>query len=156
MDTEQIPRLELVEDVPKVPCDYYNVESFIDHMRKFKTKSLNVLTYNIRSCRKNFASFASFLSLFTVKFTILILCETWLSDDVDYGFDLDGYSQFNVYRNIHGGGLKVYYDEGIDNIKLLENFTFANNIVEIITFMITTSTVKYVVCGIYRSPASSA
>ena len=155
MDVENLPTLDLTEDIPQIPCNYYNVKSFKKHIEKTKN-CISVLTYNIRSCRKNFASFVTFLSMSMLKFTFLILCETWLTDDVDFGFDLDGYNQFNIYRNVYGGGIKLFYDERVSNVKLLDNFTLVNDFIEIITCIITVSNVRYVICAIYRSPASSA
>ena len=38
-----IPRLDLDGDLPQIPCNYYDTESFKLHMNNFKLNSFNVL-----------------------------------------------------------------------------------------------------------------
>ena len=74
-----------------------------------------MMTFNIRSIKKNFDNFTKLLSSITVKVHIICLTESWLGtlDNID-DFKLDGYypPQYqNRIGNMHGGGVVTYYIE---------------------------------------------
>ena len=139
-------------DIPNIECIYNNSNEFIDNLRNFNKSYFSIFNFNIRSCRKNFNSLLTFLSLFMYKFSVLVLCESWLTSDIDHGFDIPGYNQINLYRSSHGGGIKVYYSEEL-KIEVLKDCTFANDILEILTFYLIGKSFKYLICCIYRSPS---
>ena len=120
-------------DLPSVECNYYSPNFLKNSMKKIPS-NFSIFTMNIRSCRKNYASLLSFLKTFMLNFTVIVLIETWLSESTDVGFLLEGYRQLDNYRNTHGGGMKVFYEASL-SIKVLENFTFVNNVLEILTFL---------------------
>ena len=141
------------DDLPSVHCMYRTPTQFIDDTkRNYNSKSFSILNMNIRSCRRNFASFLSFLGSLFCTFSLIVLSESWLTEDIDCGFDINGYSQLNLYRNRHGGGLKIYYDSNF-SVKLIDDCTFVNVFMEILTFMLIGNNFKYVICAIYRPPS---
>ena len=81
------------------------------------------------------------------------MTETWLSHDIDNIFDIEGYKQYNLYRNNHGGGVKLFYND-IFNVKLLDDLTFVNNVMEIMSVIILGPCTNYLICSIYRPPSS--
>ena len=142
------------DDIPRVNCEYYSSSNFKDATTGYGKGSFSILSLNIRSCRKNFGCFVSFLSELMFRFTIVVLLETWLIEDSDYGFDLGGYKQINLYRNNFGGGIKVFYDEKYE-VQVLEDLTFVGNSIEILTFIIKGFSFRYLISFVYRSPLSS-
>ena len=83
-----------------------------------------------------------------------MLVETWLSPDLDNIFDLAGYTQYNVYRNSHGGGVKAYCYENC-TVEIIKHLTVVNDICEVLCFYVSNSKFKYLICCIYRSPSGS-
>ena len=129
------PQLSLSEnnDIPYVNCSYVSPSDFKSGSADSFHGSFSLLTFNIRSCRRNFASFVTFLCGLMFKFSILVLVETWLTEGSDCAFDINGYKQVNLYRDNYGGGIKIFYDEML-NVEVDRKFTFVNNIMEVITF----------------------
>ena len=72
-----------------------------------REKNFSILHLNIRSCRNNFANLQVFLNSLLFAFTVIVLTETWLSEQIDILFDLDNYTSYSLYRNTHGGGVKI-------------------------------------------------
>ena len=119
-------------DIQEVDCNYIDMSN-MNNLNRFKNKAFSVLYMNIRSCRQNFSSFLAFLNFLMVKFTLIILVETWLNQDIDFGFNIDGYNHINLYRNERGGGIKIFYVETL-KVEILNNFSFINDWYEILSF----------------------
>ena len=151
------PQLSLSEnnDIPYVNCSYVSPSDFKSGSADSFHGSFSLLTFNIRSCRRNFASFVTFLCGLMFKFSILVLVETWLTEGSDCAFDINGYKQVNLYRDNYGGGIKIFYDEML-NVEVDRKFTFVNNIMEVITFHLIGANFRYLVCCVYRSTAANA
>ena len=131
-------------------CDFINV----DELQIFSCISFSVLMLNIRSCRKNFNQFlANFCNVLTY-FSCILLTETWLTAEVDNAFNIPGFYCFNLYRNRFGGGIKMYLKNSIQ-ARLLENFTFINDLFEILTVEVMLGRNKAVLSTLYHPPTSS-
>ena len=131
-----------------------NVINIVDLSTFVPCISFAVLMINIRSCRKNFNQFiANFCNILSY-FTCIIFTETWLTADVDNIFSIPGYYCFNLYRNNFGGGIKMYFKNGVQS-KMLDNFTFINDYFEMLTIELTFGTNKAILCGLYHPPTSS-
>ena len=104
--------------------------------------------------RKTFNSFCSFLSLLLLKFSIIVLYETWLTEHIDFGFDIPGYKHIDIYRNNFGGGIKVFYCDEFQ-VEIIKNLSFCSNILEVLTFKLFKNGIRYIVCTIYRPPHSN-
>ena len=102
---EEIPEFEIgdyscdIDQNPKTECLIVNPESFSNNFSHLRDKSFSIISYNIRSCRKNFSLFLTMLTGLIFKFTIIALYETWLSKEIDHGYNIPGYKQLNNYRN---------------------------------------------------------
>ena len=143
--------------IPTVDCKYHSPASLSATMNSDINNSENnfsILALNIRSCRKNFISLTSFLNTFVLKFSIIMLVETWLSSETDYGFNLQGYKQYNQYRNNHGGGIKILYDELL-TLDILEDYSGINDIFEVVAFYLCGKGFKYLISCVYRPPSSN-
>ena len=148
------PQLDINENFPRVNCVDGFPSDFVNRLSSYKRDSFSLISFNVRSCRRNMSCFLSFLSTLMFNFTLIILYETWLTSDIDYGFDIEGYNQLNVYRDCFGGGLKIFCDERY-GIKSLNDFTFMADAVEILTVLITADNFRCVICCIYRPPNSN-
>ena len=85
-------------DIPSVNCVSRTHDQFIQDSKRYSSGYFSMLNFNIRSCRRNFPSFLTFLRSLFCSFSLIILSETWLVEDIDYGFNMDGYRQLNLYR----------------------------------------------------------
>ena len=147
------PRFVFDDDdinVPQVNCEYYS-PAILNNTIKNK---FSILSLNIRSLRKNFTHLISFLNTFILNFSIIVLVETWLAENCDNTFSIPGYKECSVYRNNHGGGIKVLYQDSY-SVDVLKDFSFIHNVLEILTFYIKGRGFKYLICCIYRPPNSS-
>ena len=151
------PQFNLSEDndIPQINCTYVSPDAFRTEGVYPSLGSFSLLSFNIRSCRKNFASFVTFLCGLLFKFSLLVLVETWLTEGSDCAFDIAGYKQINLYRDNYGGGIKIFYDEML-NVEVDSNFTFVNDIMEVITFSLIGANFRYLICCVYRSTAANA
>ena len=140
-----------VDDWIQPNSDYIHVEDLCSFE---SCLSFAVLMINIRSCRKNFSQFiAQFCNVLT-HFSCILLTETWLTKDDDNVFNIPGYNCFNLYRNNYGGGLKMYLKNGI-KARLLKDFTFINELFEMISIEVMFGSNKAVLSGLYHPPTSS-
>lgn len=140
-------------NLPVIPCTDETPNKLSNDLINNDTY-FSIFNMNIRSCRQNFASLISFLNSYLLSFSLLVLCETWLTEESDYGFNIPGYKQLNIYRNNFGGGIKIYYKD-IFEVEVVEDLTFLNNILEIITFYISGRNFKYLISAIYRPPSTN-
>ena len=141
------------DDIPSIDCVYRDPLEFTNESKTFNNGNfISILNFNIRSCRKNFASILAFLNSLFFTYTVLIFTESWLTENIDFGFDIKGYSQINLYRNRHGGGIKIYHKKEFE-INVLDELTFINNFIEILTFYLIGQSFKCVFIAIYRPPS---
>ena len=149
-----LEELVVGDDVPQINCINADPDKLTLDLNRYTRESFSVLGSNIRSCRKNFSSFLALLSVLLFKFSIIVLVETWLTDVTDFCFDINGYNQFNLYRNNFGGGIKIFCENSL-HVSILENISFVNNIIEILSIKVVGKGFKYVISAIYRPPKSS-
>ena len=141
-------------DIPSINCVYRTHDRFVQDSKQFSSKYFSILNFNIRSCRRNFPSFFTFLCSLFCNISLIVLTETWLTEEVDCGFNIDGYNQLNLYRNIHGGGLKIFYNDNF-RANIIAECTFVNSFIEVLTFFLIGCNFKYIICAIYRPPSSN-
>ena len=141
------------EDIPKFPCTYKTPDKLSNVLAEYRKGSFSLLTFNVRSCRRNFGSFVSFLGNLIFKFSVLILVETWLSANTDSGFDIQGYKHVSIHRNNYGGGIKLFYDD-MFNAEIINDLTFVNDCMEVLSIYLVGLNFKYIICSLYRSPSA--
>ena len=123
-------------------------------MRYNKINRFSLLSFNIRSVRKNFTSFLSFLSTLIIKPSIIVLVKTWLNADNNHIYSITGYNELSLHRNKNGGGITIYIDDKFQSF-VIKNLTFINNNIEVLTTFVVYLSVKFYICSIYRPPSSS-
>ena len=63
----------------------------------------------MRSVTNKFAELKSHLKLVKYNPSFILVTETWLNDDKDFAYELEGYASISLHRKGLGGGLKLYY-----------------------------------------------
>ena len=156
MDDLTFPALNFSEDndIPKFPCIFRSPDNLTNVFNNYNKGAFSLLTFNVRSCRKNFGSFVSFLSGMMFRFSVIILVETWLSSGADCGFDIGGYKHIDILRNNFGGGIRMYYNE-MFNAELISDLTIINDCMEVLTVYLIGLNFKYIICSVYRSPGAN-
>ena len=139
-----------VENWSQPNCNFFNV----DDLPFNSYISFAVLMLNIRSCKKNFNQFIACFCSVLSYFSCILFTETWLTADVDNVFNIPGFYCFDLYRNRYGGGLKMYVKNNVQ-ARLLQEFSFINNLFEMITVELIFEKNKVILCGIYHPPTSS-
>ena len=107
-----------------------------------------------RSCKKNFDQFIENFQNCILKFSCIILTETWLTSYRDNIFDISGYHCHDLYRNQYGGGIKLNVKNCVKS-KVLNNFTMLNNLFEMLTVELLLGSHKVILTSIYHPPSSS-
>ena len=95
-----------------------------------------------------------FLFLFLSRFTCIVLTEIWLTPETDNCFKIPGFYCFNLYRNRHGGGIKIFLRHVVQ-AKLLDEYTFIGNLFEAITIELVFGQNKVFLCCVYHPPTPS-
>ena len=118
---------------------------------------LVVMTFNVRSIRKNFDSFTYLLNRINTKIHVLCLTETWLGPlDNIADFDLDGYHTplfQNRIGNKHGGGVLTYVHKDIEKCKFNKQMSFADEFNHCLAVDITIDNKTTTFLNTYRSPS---
>lgn len=141
-----------VNDFPPVSCKSLNYQSYVDF--NIPSNAISFINVNIRSCRKNFAFFESFLSCKSRSFDFIALTETWLVQNEDHCFNIEGYKKFNIYRSKHGGGIAIYGKSHYD-INIVDCLSFITDEVEILTLRVISSNDTFYFSCVYRPPSFS-
>ena len=138
-----------IEDFNNIECKYSDIDIFSSY-----SSFLNILLLNVRSIRKNFTLFLAHLSHMFLKFSFILLTETWLDHDFSDTFNLPGFYKLDLCRNTYGGGLRLYIREGI-KASILSDFTLKNDFIEVLTVECSLNSIKYIIMLLYHSPTAS-
>ena len=93
------------------------------------------------------------LSIICSPIDFIILSETWLDQQIDYGFEIEGYIKHSLYRHSHGGGLVAYVRVNFES-EYIENLSFITDEVEIMTIYVL-SPIQFYIVAVYRPPSAS-
>ena len=87
-------------------CNYYLESSFNEDLakNKYAKNVFSVCHANIRSVSKNLNSLESYLKMLKHEFTIVGLTETWLQNENNDLYSLNGYHFIGKHRVNRGGG----------------------------------------------------
>ena len=116
--------------------------------------AFNLLMFNVRSCKKNFYQFLSCFSNILTYFTCIILIETWLTKERDISYSIPGFHSYDVYRDQFGGGIKMYVKDDV-RARVIEEYTFLNNLFEVLTLELISNGKKIICSAAYHPPSSS-
>ena len=119
---------------------------------------LAMMTFNIRSLKKNFESFTSMLSKMKSKIHIICLTESWLGPlDNIKDFHIDGYHtplHQNRLQDLYGGGVVTYIHKDIPKHKYAKHLSFVDEYNHCLATEITINNKTTTFLNIYRSPNS--
>ena len=104
---------------PIIPCVYYNCDELINAV--FHDSELLIFTHNIRSFNRNFDNLSLFLDNIKSNIDVIVLTETWLTEELCY--DIDWFGSYYAVRIIRvGGGVSVYVRSTLQS-NILPDFT---------------------------------
>ena len=139
----------------KTPCDYFTENQFNEMLlnENYSGADFSLLHLNIRSLPRNLNSLTDLLSCLDIKFSVIGISETWLSES-PHSTDINGFKFLHKHRlNRVGGGVGLYVSNDLE-FKLREDLSISNvDIVESLFIEVTRPREKNVVVGIvYRPP----
>ena len=135
-------------------CNSYNLEE-INNENPLLESKLNILHLNIRSCNSNLDEFLAFLDTVKMKFSIVVLSETWIKDSSNH-INIPGFVSYHSIRqgNRRGGGVSIFIDKDIDSAEL-PNFFVNNEAFDSAGIKATIGKEIINIIGVYRPPRSS-
>ena len=111
-----------------------------------------VISFNIRSIKKNFNEFQITLHRIKTEFNVIILTEYWLDSDHDWN-NLPGYAAYHSIRGDRGGsGVTVLISTDIQS-ELVTELSFIIELVEVCSVKLSFGNKLYLIVGVYRAPA---
>jgi hypothetical protein len=135
-------------------CFYTGVSLFNATVNNIKNK-FSILHLNIRSLTANFDLLTNFLSCINYKFSIIALTEIKIDDSCHRLFNLKDYNHIDLYRNKHGGGIRIYFLAELA-VSTISELTGVFESCEILSLMVTVKNVGSItITCIYRPPSCS-
>ena len=116
--------------------------------------NFSFLNHNIRSLSAKYDAFNNFLSNDNCDFEVILLTESWISDQNKNFLEFDNYNSFHVHRNSKkGGGVSFLIRSDLSSNQVKEH-SFTNEYIEINTVKILHNSSEIFVVGVYRPPSS--
>ena len=136
---------------------YYNHDRFNNSFCvNSVTNSFSVLHLNINSMHKNGSDFIAYLSLLDLKFDIICLSETYVTDILLANDFLDDYQSYHTIRNNHGGGVAIYVKNKFSaNTTVLSSLSVKLDYIESIFVKINLNNRYSIVGCCYRPPSAN-
>ena len=141
------------KNIKNLDTVYVLPEDFHDSLEKPITSYFSILHLNIRSIKKNFESFKTFLSSLDFTFSILCFSETWCDDLDNFTYDLPNYTSNHQKRSdCKGGGVSAYIHNSL-NVKTRPDLSTNCGDIESLTLeIISEKTRNTIVSVLYRPP----
>ena len=111
--------------------------------------SLSIINHNIRSLNCNGDNFIGLLNTILHKPDVIVLTETWLSDDNKSLYNIDRYTSYHTTRNTRGGGVSIYCSNTIKS-SIIPSLILCNKSIESCGIDITYNNERFIIFGIYR------
>ena len=121
---------------------------------KLIADKISILNINIRSLRSNFGLLQAFLDGIKYKVSIIVVTETWLDQDLENIFSLNGYKVAYNHRSREGGGIAVFYLSSMSVTVLSEN-TGVFDSHEGMYLKIQAKKFEFKLLAVYRPPQNS-
>ena len=134
---------------------YYTEEQFKNKYRSSDGfKDFSLIHFNCRSLSSNFSKLKDSVLGLEMKFDVIALSETWLKDNDNTMFEMEGYNNFVCSRtDKSGGGVALYINDSLQHRYLPDKSIYINNCAEIVSVEITLRNgKKVIICCIYRAP----
>ena len=134
-------------------CRSYNLDDLNSDLSVQNSK-FNILHLNIRSCHSHLDMFLAFLEIVKIKFSVIVLSETWIKD-VSSHINIPGFVSYHSLRqgNRCGGGVSIFIDRQIDSTEL-PNFFINNDVCDIAGIRATIGREVINIIGVYRPQRS--
>ena len=133
-----------------IPCTY-KLPNQVD----VRTDKLSVMSFNIRSMKKNFDNFKAELLDSIVGFDILGLCETRLTDATEKLYKLKGYNMFTANVCANMGGVCIYVKDNI-SCNIRKDLGIIRDHIEIIFVECNLNDKDLLIRMLYRRPGSDS
>ena len=126
-------------------------------LKQYDQPVFSFLNYNIRSLSSNFNNFTELMDSAKLKLDVILLTESWLSDESAESFQLNSYNGFHSYRTLQkGGGVSIFLRD-IFNVVQVPEFTYMESFIELNTVKIENPQgADIIIIGIYRPPSGCA
>ena len=123
-------------------------------LKQYDQPVFSFLNYNIRSLSSNFNNFTELMDSAKLKLDVILLTESWLSDESAESFQLNSYNGFHSYRTLQkGGGVSIFLRD-IFNVVQVPEFTYMESFIELNTVKIENPQgADIIIIGIYRPPS---
>jgi len=128
---------------------YYSIDDYSAILSR-SDLNFHILNLNIRSYNKNSDELQVLLEHLVVKPDVIILTETWFSNDYDE--NLNGYNAFHSFREERrGGGVTVYVKSKYSS-SCVSRWSYVGPNMEICSVAFLKEKTRFVIHGIYRPP----
>ena len=133
---------------------YFTEEQFKQKFAATGIGQFSLIHFNCRSLASNFIKLKDSITALEFKFDVIALSESWLSDNDNDIFCIEGYNILSCSRlNKKGGGVVLYIRESLQYKYLPEKSKYIDNCAEILSVEITLEKdKKATICCIYRAP----
>ena len=129
--------------------NYYDLDGY-NKLATHDTNKINILHINSRSLPKNIDNIIAFLATLSTTPDILAVTETWLTNINKQLHQLPGYHSYHLVRtNRAHGGVTIYISNKLQS-QQIPDLTLINDDIEINTVEITSETLSFILCAIYR------
>ena len=139
-------------------CAYYTINGYNSLLEESTTpSSLRLLNINIRSFNANQDKLEALLNSLSRPPSVLVLTESWNTDDRVKLCKLNSYSDFHSFRpnNGRGGGVSIFCTNVFNSVKI-ESLSFVKDPIETCCSKIYINQNDYIiVLAIYRPPNES-
>ena len=118
---------------------YYTEEQFKNKYRSSDGfKDFSLIHFNCRSLSSNFSKLKDSVLGLELKFDVIALSETWLKDNDNTMFEMEGYNNCVCSRtDKSGGGVALYINDSLQHRYLPDKSIYINNCAEIVSVEIT-------------------
>ena len=135
-------------------CASYDLEDLNLDVNLINSK-INIIHLNIRSCNKKMDEFVTFLEAVKMKFSVIVLSETWIKDSLN-DINIPGYVSYHSTRigNRRGGGVTILIDRNIESVEI-PRFLINNEILDCTGVKASFGNEIVNIIGVYRPQRSS-
>ena len=157
LNNNQDPDENLTENFKN--CSYFTPNELKDSLEKTPLNNFSIISFNIRSMKKNFEEFRDFLTNLNYEFSVISLTETWCLDDPrnETLFKLNNYTSLYQARNddCNGGGTCFFIHNSLTFNKR-PDLCVNNNDIESLSIEIVNPNCKNIIVNVtYRQPAGN-
>ena len=129
---------------------YYNIEDYCTISEPMGDNYLNIIHVNIRPLQKNLDLLTSLLKCLPKPPDVLAVSETWLKESTKHLYSLEGYISHHLVRTTREqGGITIFVKHDLA-AELLNDFSYINDNIEILTTKLKVSNTTYIISVIYR------